>query len=237
MRFGRDDQRIARHRLGEIQDAAGGSDIIGMVDDIGRAFGMRGDGRVGVLRLELEQFGFAERLMHDAHARPQQHVAAQLTLQISAQMLVRAKDDLLIGRDLRQDLFGGGRRHDDVGQRLHLGRTVDVAQRNMIGMRLAERLELGRGATVLQAASRVHVRQHDNLVRGQNFRRFRHEADAAERDDIRVRLRRLARQLQRIPDEIGQVLNLGRLVVMSQDDGVALLAQPVDFRAQVQSLQ
>jgi hypothetical protein len=46
-----------------------------MVDDVRRAFGVRGDRRAGMLGLELEQFCFRKRLMNDAHARPQQHVA------------------------------------------------------------------------------------------------------------------------------------------------------------------
>src|SRR3546814_18409725 len=57
-------------------------------DDIGRAFGMRRDRRVGVLRLQLQQLGFAERLVDDAHARPQQHVAPELAVHIAAEMPV-----------------------------------------------------------------------------------------------------------------------------------------------------
>src|SRR3546814_1010928 len=45
VRLGRDDQRVAGKGLGELQYAAGRSDIIGMIDDIGRAFGMRRDRR------------------------------------------------------------------------------------------------------------------------------------------------------------------------------------------------
>src|SRR3546814_10860865 len=67
-----------------------------MIDDIGRTFGMRRDRRVGVLRLQLQQLGFAERLVDDAHARPPQHVAPELAVHIAAEMPVGAEDDLLV---------------------------------------------------------------------------------------------------------------------------------------------
>jgi hypothetical protein len=38
----------------------------------------------------------------------------------------------------------------------------------------------------------------------------------------------LAGQLQRVANEIGKVLNDWQLVVVSQDDSVSLLAQPID---------
>ena len=45
------------------------------------------------------------------------------------------------------------------------------------------------------------------------------------------------RQLEAVADEIGQVLQFGLLVVMREDDRVALLAQPVDLGAQVECRQ
>ena len=50
---------------------------VGVIEHVRRAFGMRGDGGVGVLCLELQQLGLAERLVHDAHARPEQHFAVE----------------------------------------------------------------------------------------------------------------------------------------------------------------
>ena len=54
-----------------------------MVDDVGRAFGVRGDRRVRMLGLELQQLGFAEGLVDDADAGPQQHVATRSCAQDS----------------------------------------------------------------------------------------------------------------------------------------------------------
>ena len=74
-----------------------------MVDDVRRAFGMRRHRRAGMLGLELEQLGFAEGLVDDADARPQQHVAAGLAREIAAEMPVRPEDDLLVLGDLVED--------------------------------------------------------------------------------------------------------------------------------------
>ena len=65
--------------------------------------GCAATGASGMLRLELQQLGLAERLVDDAHARPQQHVAAGLAREIAAEVPVGAEDDLLVLRDLVED--------------------------------------------------------------------------------------------------------------------------------------
>ena len=90
----------------EIEDRLGRPDMVGVIDDVRRAFGMRRDRRAGMLGLQLQQLGFAERLVDDADAGPQQHVAPGLAGQIAAQMPVRPEDDLLLLRNLLQDHVG-----------------------------------------------------------------------------------------------------------------------------------
>ena len=77
--------------------------MIGMVDDVRRAFGVGEHRRARMLGLQLDQLGLGERLVDDAHARPQQHVAPGLAGEIAAEMLVGAEDDLLVHRDLLED--------------------------------------------------------------------------------------------------------------------------------------
>ena len=48
---------------------------------------------------------------------------------------------------------------------------------------------------------------------------------AAERDHLGVGLRRLLRQTERIPHEVRHILDLGQLVVVSEDHGAALRGQ------------
>jgi hypothetical protein len=45
--------------------------------------------------------------------------------------------------------------------------------------------------------------------------------DAAEDDNVRLRLHRLLAQLQRIAHEVGDILHLAALVVVDQDDGLS----------------
>ena len=54
--------------------------------------------------------------------------------------------------------------------------------------------------------------------------------DAAEHDDRGAGLRGLARQAQRIADKIGYVLDFGTLVVMRENDRVALSSKLLDIR-------
>src|SRR3546814_1126202 len=72
----------------------------------------------------------------------------------------------------------------------------------MIGMLRPEARELFGRATVLEAAPRVHVGQHDDLFGRQYLRRLGHELDAAEGDDLGIGVRGLARQFERVADEI-----------------------------------
>ncbi len=66
-------------------------------------------------------------------------------------------------------------------------------------------------------------------MRIENRGRLRHEVDAAEDDDIGVSSGGFLAQLQRIADEVGDVLHLAALVVMGEDDGVLLLFKLQDL--------
>ena len=103
-----------------------------------------------------------------------------------------------------------------------VGRAVDVGQRDMVRMRRAERRELVGRAAVLKAAAGVHVGQDDDLLGRQDLRGLGHEADAAKGDDVGVGRLRLARQIEAVADEIGEVLDVRLLVIMGEDDGIAL---------------
>jgi hypothetical protein len=100
-------------------------------------------------------------------------------------------------------------------------------------MRFAERSELLGRAGVFKAAAGIHVWQHHDLFGAEDLGRVGHELDSAKRDHIRVGIGRHLAQLQTVADEIRQILNVRCLVVMRQDNRIALLAQPVDLRAQV----
>ena len=107
----------------------------------------------------------------------------------------------------------------------------------MVRVRLAERRELVGRAAVLEAAAGIHVGQDDGLFGRQDFRRLGHEAHAAKGDHVGVGRRRLARQIEAVADEIREVLDFRLLVIMGEDDRVALALQPLDLGEQVEALQ
>ena len=107
----------------------------------------------------------------------------------------------------------------------------------MVGVRRAERRELVGRAAVLEAAAGVHVGQDHDLFGRQDLRRLGHEAHAAKGDHLGIGRRRLARQIEAVADEIGEVLDFRLLVIMGEDHRVALALQPLDLGEQVDALQ
>lgn len=87
---------------------------------------------------------------------------------------------------------------------------------------------------VREGTSGIEVGQQDLFVRIQDLRRLRHEVHPGENNDVRVRGGRLAREPQRIANEISQILDGRLLVIVCQKHGVFLAFQPVDFSDQVQ---
>ena len=85
---------------------------------------------------------------------------------------------------------------------------------------------------MIEAASEqpaLEVGDQHGFFRVQQFRGLGHEMDAGQDDHIGVGARRLARQCQAVADDVGDgVENVGRLVVVREDDGVALPLQPQD---------
>jgi len=167
----------------------------------------------------------------DARPRPDDELPLQLLLEPGREVAVGGEDDRV--GDLAQDRLGRGGRDDDVGERLHGRRAVDVGGDGVARV-LPEPLgEEGRRAAVGERAAGLEVGDDDRLLRGQDLRRLGHEVDAAERDDPLRGGQALARQLERVADEVGQVLDLGLLVVVGQDEGVPLLLQAEDRLGEV----
>ena len=67
----------------------------------------------------------------------------------------------------------------------------------------------------------------------EDLRRLGHEVDAREADDVGLRLRRRLRELERVADEVGDVLDLAVLVVVREEDRVALLLEALDLGLEV----
>ena len=127
-------------------------------------------------------------------------------------------DNPAVGADER--FYGCGR--VDVGDRNDACTTVlDRVRADTHLRELAPgNFELVGGRHVRHGAAGGEVGQHDFLMRrAENVRALRHEVDATEDDELRGALARgRARQLQRVPGEIGELDDLVALIVMAQDD-------------------
>ena len=78
-----------------------------------------------------------------------------------------------------------------------------------------------------QPASRSGIRTF--LSGREDRRRLGHEVDAAEDDHLCLGGGRLARQTERVADEVRDVLDLGHLVVVGEDHCLALRDQRADL--------
>jgi hypothetical protein len=78
-----------------------------------------------------------------------------------------------------------------------------------------------------EAAAGGGIGDQDGLVVGEDLGRLGHEVDAAEHDRRRLDLGGDPRQPERVAHVVGDVLDLGHLVVVGEDDRVALLASAV----------
>ena len=172
--------------------------------------------------------------MDDAEARPEHHVAPGPVHDPAAQVAVRGEDDLPVRGDAPHHPLGVGAGADDVRMGLHSGRAVDVAHHHVVGVVLEPGAESVGRAAVGQRAAGVQVGNDDALGGVEDLGGFGHEVDAAEGDHLRVGPGGGLAELQAVAYEVGQVLDLGILVVVGEDDGVALGAQAGDLRRQVQ---
>ena len=158
-------------------------------------------------------------------------VAAGDPLDVRAEELVGQEQHLAVGRDRLDDLDGVGRRAADVGLGLHLGGGVDVGDDDGAGVLGLPGAQLVGGDRVGQRAAGVRVGDQHGLLGREDLRRLGHEVHAGEDDRGGVAGRGDAGEGERVADVVGDVLDLRRLVVVRQEDGVLLGGEPADLVA------
>jgi hypothetical protein len=126
---------------------------------------------------------------------------------------------------------------DHVGERFDRRSGVDVADDRQIGIRAAQLidslLDPFRGCRVGELTTREHVWKQYRPRGIHDFRGLGHEMDATETDDVRIPdLCRHERELERIADEIRRLQDLGPVIVVGDDDRVALFLQCSDLFVQ-----
>src|SRR5262249_15852888 len=138
---------------------------------------------------------------------------------------VREEQDLAILRNRLDHRAGVARGAAVIRQRLHLGRGVDVADDDRVGVfGLPTRQRLRVNARSQRAPGLEIGNQHGAVGR-EDGGRLGHEVHAGEHDHVRVRGGSLLREPERVADVVRDVLHLGHLVVVGQDHGVSLLSQ------------
>ncbi len=153
-------------------------------------------------------------------------VQAGLALDEGAQPHVRPEEDLrlrpVLGPDVLDhlDRVGGGAAV--VGLGLHLGRGVDVHDHQRPGVLGLPGAQLVGVDRVGKRATGVEVGDQDGLLGREDRGRLGHEVDAAEGDRVGLGRGRLAREAERVAHVVGDVLDLGQLVVVGEDHRVAL---------------
>ena len=163
--------------------------------------------------------------MDVAFAEPLDQAAAGHALQPDPQELIRQEEDLAVGGNRVDHGFRVTAGAAVIALGLDLGGGVDVADDHgagVLGLPCAKLVGVDRGG---QRAAGVQVRDQHGLVGRQDDRGLGHEMHAAKHDHLGVGLGRLARESERVAHIVGDVLHLGHLVVVGQDDGPALAGE------------
>ena len=168
-----------------------------------------------------------------AAAVPEQHVATRHAVDIVAQIVVGTEDELLVLRQTVHHLLRVARSDHHVCERLHGSRSVHVAHHLVARVLRLELLQVLSLARVRKRAAGCEVGAEHLLLRRKQLACLSHEVHAAHHDDLSVGLCSLARQCQRVADEIGHLLHFAHRIVVSQHHCVLLLTQATYLLLQV----
>ena len=184
--------------------------------------------RLGSLSRYTRNSSAGEALVHLAAALPGDDLHLGLRGDVAREIFV-GQEDHFVRAEALDHLHGVRRRAADVALRLHVGGGVDVGHDRHAGKTLAQQAHVVAGDGGGERAAGAQIRDQHGLVGIEDLRGLGHEMHAALHDDVGVDLAGLARKLQRVADEIGDaIVDFRRLVIVREDDGVALFLQRVD---------
>ena len=191
---------------------------------------------VGVLGLEAHDGVDRELLMHVAAAVPEQHLATGDAVDIVAQIVVGAEDNLLVLWEGVYHLLGIAAGHHTVGERLDGSRGVDIRHHLIARMLVLELLQVFCLATVGERAASREVGAYHCLFGREQFPSLCHKVYATHHHHLGIGLCRLARQSQRVAHKVGYLLYLAYCIIMCQDDGILLLTHAAYLLFEIQTL-
>ena len=169
-------------------------------------------------------------LVYVAFTHPHLHLpVGPQALDVGTEKKVRQEEDAAIlgnGVDDRHHVPAGAA---IVQFGLDLGRRIDVSHRHVVWELGPPAPHVLGGDACRQGAARPQVWEEHALFRGEDGGRLGHEVDAAERDDVSLSRHCLARETQGVTHVVGDVLNLGALVVVGEYHRVAGTGQLPDL--------
>ena len=137
--------------------------------------------------------------------------------------------DSVLGRDGFHHIDRVGRGAADIGFGFHLGRGVHIGDDGQTRIFLAQQAYVGGGNGSGERTTGIGIGDQHGLGRGEDLGRLRHEMDAGLDDHLASVLAALARQLERVADEIRHAVeDFRRHVVVRENDGVLFPLQAVD---------
>ena len=146
------------------------------------------------------------------------------------QILVGQHDHLGHAEAL-DDLAGVARGAADVALGLHRGRGVDVGHDRHAGPALAQQPHVGGGDRGGERAAGAQVGDQHALGGIEELGGLGHEVDAGQHDHLGIDLHGFAGERQAVADDVGHAVeDLRRLVVVGEDDGVALALERGGWR-------
>ena len=136
----------------------------------------------------------------------------------------------LVGRNRFDDVHHVTASHADVAGGFHVGRRVDVADKRVVRILLAEFFDILAGNGVGEAATREWARYNHVLLRVQNLGRFAHETHGREENRLLLDGGGVLAQLEAIASEVGNAQkNFRSAVAVGEDNGILFLFELVDF--------
>ena len=232
--LGDDDEGLGRGIFAVTDHFFGRANFIGQNADSMGAFGVGDDGCIRIFGTDAFDALAGELDVHVAIALPERHGAPGLFHDPRAEIFVGDKKNVPVGGDIFDDLHRVAARADDVRERFHSRRAVDVGHDVVVFVRVFLEIggELFRRTGVAERATGIQVGNDHGFAGIHNFGGLAHEMDAAEGDDIGLGFRGAVSQAERIAHMVSQLLDLGDLVVVREDDGVAFFFETLDFVGQ-----
>ncbi len=211
-----------------VDHTCGRARVIGLCDHIGRALGMGNDHERRVALAIAPQLLTGEALVHLAGAMPGDDLHLGLRRNILREVLVGQEDDS-VGAEALDNLERIRRRAADVDLGLHFGSGVDIGDDRHARILTTQQPHVGGGDRGRERTAGLAVGDQHDLVGIEDLRSLGHEVHAALHDDVGIDLAGFARELQAVADEVGDaMIDFRCLVVVRQDDGVALALERID---------